>query len=124
MKFVRTMYFAVVAVIVGQGLILGSVAVLKYAGVVWVLFHLFVLVYEEPTLGRRFGVQYAAYRAEVGRWSSPLVKTDPVLLVKTDPPHGSALVGAVAIEGGLGASPPERRAPWGAPLVMPAVRPT
>lgn len=62
------MYLAVVAVILGQGFFLGSVALLKYAGLVWAFFHAFVLLYEEPTLGTRFGVQYAAYRAQVRRW--------------------------------------------------------
>lgn len=62
------MYVAVVAVIVGQGLLLGSVALLVYAAVTWVLFHLFVTAYEEPTLRRRFGSSYDEYRTNVPRW--------------------------------------------------------
>jgi protein-S-isoprenylcysteine O-methyltransferase Ste14 len=30
--------------------------------------HLFVLLYEEPALGRAFGEEYARYRREVSRW--------------------------------------------------------
>lgn len=62
------MYLAVVTIILGQGLLLGSLALLRYAGVVWVLFHFFVLLYEEPTLAARYGVRYSEYRAQVRRW--------------------------------------------------------
>jgi protein-S-isoprenylcysteine O-methyltransferase Ste14 len=62
------MYVAVVALVVGQALILGSPDLLIYAGVIWLLFHLFVLVYEEPTLERQFGASYQVYRANVPRW--------------------------------------------------------
>jgi protein-S-isoprenylcysteine O-methyltransferase Ste14 len=62
------MYVAVVSAILGQALLFGSVAVLEYAGVIWGLFHVFVLVYEEPTLFRRYGDSYRGYQREVGRW--------------------------------------------------------
>ena len=68
-RYVRNpMYVAVVSAILGQGLILGNVALLKYGGLVWLAFHLFVLAYEEPTLKRSFGPEYDAYGAEVPRW--------------------------------------------------------
>ena len=54
-RYVRNpMYVAVVSAILGQGLILGNIQLLEYAGVVWLLFHLFVLIYEEPTLRATF----------------------------------------------------------------------
>jgi protein-S-isoprenylcysteine O-methyltransferase Ste14 len=31
-------------------------------------FHVFVVVYEEPTLTQTFGIEYEAYRADVPRW--------------------------------------------------------
>jgi len=62
------MYLAVVAAILGQALLFGSVSLLTYAAVVWGLFHLFVLAYEEPTLRRRFGDSYRVYQQGVGRW--------------------------------------------------------
>jgi protein-S-isoprenylcysteine O-methyltransferase Ste14 len=62
------MYVAVVSTIMGQGLILGNVVLLEYGGLVWFLFHLFVLIYEEPTLRASFGSEYAAFSAEVPRW--------------------------------------------------------
>jgi len=62
------MYVAVLAAIAGQALLFGSIVLLAYATVVWLLFHGFVLLYEEPTLGRKFGPSYEAYRASVRRW--------------------------------------------------------
>jgi protein-S-isoprenylcysteine O-methyltransferase Ste14 len=55
-RYVRNpMYLAVVAAILGQALLFGSTWVLGYAGIVWCLFHLFVVAYEEPTLRGQFG---------------------------------------------------------------------
>src|SRR6267154_6150109 len=55
-RYVRNpMYVAVVSTILGQGLVFGNVTLLEYGGLVWLLFHLFVLVYEEPTLRAGFG---------------------------------------------------------------------
>jgi len=68
-RYVRNpMYVAVVMVILGQGLILGSVALLAYGGVVWLLFHLFVLTYEEPRLRRSFPAEYQSFCIGVPRW--------------------------------------------------------
>ncbi len=62
------MYVAVVSAIVGQGLFLGDVGVLAYGALLWLLFHAFVLGYEEPTLRRTFGEEYEAFVANVPRW--------------------------------------------------------
>jgi len=68
-RYVRNpMYVAVAAVILGQGLLFGGVRVLEYAVLVWLGFHLFVLLYEEPTLRRSFGAEYELFFANVGRW--------------------------------------------------------
>jgi protein-S-isoprenylcysteine O-methyltransferase Ste14 len=68
-RYVRNpMYVAVVSAILGQALILGNVRLLEYGGIVWLLFHVFVLVYEEPTLSASFGSEYKAFCAEVPRW--------------------------------------------------------
>jgi protein-S-isoprenylcysteine O-methyltransferase Ste14 len=68
-RYVRNpMYAAVVSTILGQGLVLGSVALLEYGGFVWLLCHLFVLGYEEPTLRASFGSEYKAFCAGVPRW--------------------------------------------------------
>lgn len=68
-RFVRNpMYVAVLWMIVGQALLLGNVALLEYAAFAWLLVHVFVIGYEEPTLRRSFGDDYETYRAHVRRW--------------------------------------------------------
>jgi uncharacterized protein (DUF1810 family)/protein-S-isoprenylcysteine O-methyltransferase Ste14 len=68
-RYVRNpMYLAVAAIIVGQALILGQPILIAYAAVFAVAVAAFVHRYEEPTLRRRFGEQYEAYRRAVPRW--------------------------------------------------------
>jgi protein-S-isoprenylcysteine O-methyltransferase Ste14 len=62
------MYVAVVAVLVGQALVLWQPLLLVYAAAVWAASALFVLGYEQPALRRRFGEQYDAYRRAVPAW--------------------------------------------------------
>jgi protein-S-isoprenylcysteine O-methyltransferase Ste14 len=61
-------YVAVVGILLGEALLLGSGVLLAYAAGIWLLFHLFVLVYEEPTLRGQFGEEYQAYCRDVPRW--------------------------------------------------------
>ena len=68
-RYVRNpMYVAVLALIVGQGLLFGSIRVLEYGAAVWVAFCMFVLLYEEPVLRRTFGAEYEEFSAHVPRW--------------------------------------------------------
>jgi protein-S-isoprenylcysteine O-methyltransferase Ste14 len=68
-RYVRNpMYIAVLSAILGQGLLFGNAAVLAYGALVWILFFLFVLLYEEPTLRASFGSDYRLFCAEVPRW--------------------------------------------------------
>ena len=68
-RYVRNpMYVAVVSLIIGQGLFFGSPRVLEYGIAVWVAFHLFVLIYEEPVLRRTYGPEYEQFCANVPRW--------------------------------------------------------
>ena len=62
------MYVAILVILVGQALVLGTVVLLRYAVMVWVLFHAFVYLYEEPDLAAKFGPEYETYRKHVGRW--------------------------------------------------------
>lgn len=62
------MYVGVVLIVFGESLLLGSSRVLLYAAALPVLFTLFVLGYEEPTLIRLFGAAYDEYRRAVPRW--------------------------------------------------------
>ncbi len=61
-------YVAVIAMLVGQALLLASPGVLLYAALVALAFHVFVISYEEPTLRRAYGAQYDDYCARVPRW--------------------------------------------------------
>jgi protein-S-isoprenylcysteine O-methyltransferase Ste14 len=68
-RYVRNpMYVAVVSAIFGQGLLFGNVRVLEYGAFVWLLFHAFVVVYEEPVLRATFGPEYERFCKEVPRW--------------------------------------------------------
>jgi len=68
-RYVRNpMYVAVVAMVAGQGLLFGNIWIVVYALAAWLIAHLFVCAYEEPTLRRSFGAEYRAYCAQVGRW--------------------------------------------------------
>lgn len=62
------MYVAVVSAVLGQGLFLGDLRVLAYGAVLWLVFHAFVVGYEEVTLRRTFGAEYEAFVANVPRW--------------------------------------------------------
>lgn len=68
-RYVRNpMYVAVVSTIVGQALLLWRPGLLAYAALVWAVCAAFVRWYEEPTLRRRYGARYEAYRASVPGW--------------------------------------------------------
>ncbi len=68
-RYVRNpMYVAVTSLIFGQALLFGNFRVLEYGLVVWLAFHLFVLLYEEPTLRRTFGPEYETFCGNVPRW--------------------------------------------------------
>jgi protein-S-isoprenylcysteine O-methyltransferase Ste14 len=68
-RYVRNpMYVAVVAAVLGQALIFGSLGMLIYAAAIWLATATFVRLYEEPTLRERFGASYEAYRRNVRAW--------------------------------------------------------
>lgn len=68
-RFVRNpIFIAVVAIILGQALLLADWRLVVYGALLWLLFHVQVVAYEEPTLARTFGSEYEAYRAAVPRW--------------------------------------------------------
>lgn len=71
------MYVAVLAIIVGQALLLGQLDLLWYAATVWLATATFVRVYEEPTLLRQFGGAYDRYRRAVPAWWPRLTAWDP-----------------------------------------------
>jgi len=58
-RFVRNpMYVAVMRVFIGEVIFFESTAILIYAAIVFLVFHLWVIYYEEPTLKRKFGESF------------------------------------------------------------------
>jgi protein-S-isoprenylcysteine O-methyltransferase Ste14 len=62
------MYLGAGLALAGAALFYQSIPLLGYAGLFLVITHLFVVLYEEPTLRRTFVKDYEAYCRRVGRW--------------------------------------------------------
>ncbi len=62
------MYVGVLLTLVGEAIWFASWSLATYAASVWALFHVFVLVIEEPQLRRKFGASYEQYCATTNRW--------------------------------------------------------
>lgn len=74
-RYVRNpMYVGVLLMLVGEAAVFGAPELLEYALVVWLATHVFVLLYEEPTLRRKFGSSYAEYVGRVPRWIPALAR--------------------------------------------------
>jgi protein-S-isoprenylcysteine O-methyltransferase Ste14 len=71
------MYVGVGAVLVGEAMLFLSEALAIYALVVGFLFHLFVVVIEEPSLRGKFGASYEEYCRVVPRWLPRLKRPGP-----------------------------------------------
>jgi protein-S-isoprenylcysteine O-methyltransferase Ste14 len=68
-KYIRNpIYAAVVIMLLGEALVFAALVLALYAVMVWLVLHVLVLIYEEPTLRRGFGACYEAYCREVPRW--------------------------------------------------------
>ena len=61
-------YVGLVTIVFGEALILGDDRLVVYAAILWLFFHFWVLVIEEPTLERSFGDEFANFKANVPRW--------------------------------------------------------
>ena len=62
------MYLGVALIILGQAALFRAPHLVAYAGVMLLIAHTFVILYEEPTLRRQFGESYEEYRRTVPRW--------------------------------------------------------
>jgi protein-S-isoprenylcysteine O-methyltransferase Ste14 len=68
-RYVRNpMYIGVALVILGESVIFRSLHLVLYAAAMLTIAHLFVILYEEPTLRRQFGESYEEYLRTVPRW--------------------------------------------------------
>ena len=62
------MYVGILLILIGYFLWFGFWSLLIYAIFVFIVTHLFVTLYEEPTLQRKFGASYEEYLEQVPRW--------------------------------------------------------
>lgn len=68
-RFVRNpMYLGAALALSGAALFYQSAALLAFVAVFLLVTHLFLVLYEEPTLRRSFGTDYAIYCRAVHRW--------------------------------------------------------
>jgi protein-S-isoprenylcysteine O-methyltransferase Ste14 len=68
-QYVRNpMYVFVALVLIGEGIFFETTILFLFAVLAMPLFHLWVVLYEEPTLKRKFGSAYARYCENVRRW--------------------------------------------------------
>lgn len=74
------MYTGAVLAVAGLGLLLDSLAVLAWAGILLVTFHLVIVHVEEPHLRRKHGDAYTAYLAATPRWLGPRRHLLPVTI--------------------------------------------
>ena len=62
------MYVGAGLALAGASLFFESLALTGYTALFFIVTHLFVRYYEEPTLRRTFGEEYEVYCSGVGRW--------------------------------------------------------
>lgn len=68
-RYVRNpMYVGILLILIGHFLWFGYWWLLIYTMIAFVIVHLFVTLYEEPTLKRKFGAAYENYIHKVPRW--------------------------------------------------------
>ncbi len=68
-RWVRNpMYIGAGISLLGAGIFYGSVVIFSYAAFLYIISHLFIVMYEEPTLESMFGEEYRSYRRHVSRW--------------------------------------------------------
>jgi len=73
------MYLLYVAVVLGEALVYRSPVLVAWAAGLWLLAHVFVVLFEEKALQRRFGAAYEEYCECVSRWRPrPPKKEEPV----------------------------------------------
>jgi len=77
-RYVRNpMYVSILAILIGQSLLLARIELAIYAGVVFAVTAVWVGIYEEPTLRRKFDGSYQTYCANVPRFLPRLTPWEP-----------------------------------------------
>lgn len=77
-RYVRNpIYVGFMVILIGQTLLFGSSGLLEYTVLAWCVGAAAVRFYEEPTLSRKFGAEYRAYRSAVPAWIPRLTPWTP-----------------------------------------------
>lgn len=63
------MYVGVLSILLGEWILAPSIPLLVYAMIIGLMFHAFIVFYEEPVLRRKFGSAYEGYCRQVNRWA-------------------------------------------------------
>jgi hypothetical protein len=103
------MYAGGALLLLGLGLDQRSPAIVLFAPAWWLLFHLLVILYEEPVLRSKFGQDYEAYCRRTPRWIPRLMRQSlagfaGVLIFLTMLLHGSQEIAAFTGGGDAGES--------------------
>ena len=76
-RYVRNpMYLGVLLVILAWALYFASGTLLGYAALMALILHVWILIYEEPTLRRSFGDEFDRYKSQVNRWLPRVARRD------------------------------------------------
>ena len=68
-RYVRNpMYIGILSILLGEALIFESRRLFGYTAIAFIFYYLIVVLYEEPTLRRKFRDSYQKYRQAVPRW--------------------------------------------------------
>lgn len=68
-RYVRNpMYVGILLILIGHFLWFEFIWLILYAALAFLIVHLFVTLYEEPTLRKKFGASYEEYLRRVPRW--------------------------------------------------------
>ena len=68
-RYVRNpMYVGLLLVIIAEAIFFRSIWLLVYGSLIWLAAHIYVVLIEEPNLGRRFGATYEEYLVTTPRW--------------------------------------------------------
>jgi protein-S-isoprenylcysteine O-methyltransferase Ste14 len=62
------MYVGVLIVVLGEALFYQRIILVHYFIFLFILFHLFVIMIEEPHLKKKYGQEYEEYRKKTRRW--------------------------------------------------------
>jgi protein-S-isoprenylcysteine O-methyltransferase Ste14 len=68
------MYVGILAILLGESVLFASLRLLAYTAFAFAFYFLIVVLYEEPTLRRKFGESYRQYCRSVPRWIPRITK--------------------------------------------------